>query len=122
MITIGNHRVQKVAELVRRLDPDEIRQLIRLVPQLHEKPQVVTEKDDEADELVLWVREQMAQYATESRPMRDDDPFLGGITVGAYFALPGAERERIWGELYAQAIESAAEREVQSDAIVTLAR
>lgn len=44
--------------------------------------------------------------------MQDEDAFLGGMTVGEYFALPEAERERIWNELYAEAIASAQEREV----------
>jgi hypothetical protein len=60
----------------------------------------------------------MAQYAPEARPMRDDDSFLEGMTVAAYFALPEAARERIWDELYAEAIESAPEREVKPDAVV----
>jgi hypothetical protein len=103
-----------VAYLVQRLDRDEIRQLIRLVPQLRDEPLVVTEQDVESDELVLWVREQMAPYTAETLPMRDDDLFLGGMTVGEYFALPDQERERIWDELYAEAIESAPEREVKA--------
>ncbi len=119
MITTPSRRVQQVAYLVQRLDRNEIRQLIRLVPQLYEEPLVVTEKDEVADELVLWVREQMAQYATESRPMRDADLFLGGMAVGEYFALPDQERERIWDELYTEAIEAAPEREVKPDAIVS---
>jgi hypothetical protein len=40
------------------------------------------------------------------------------MTVGEYFALPDQERERIWGELYVEAIESAPDREVNPNAIV----
>jgi len=70
---------------------DEIRQLTRRVPQLRDEPRVIPEKGAESDELVLWVREQMAPYAVETHPMRDDDLFLGGMTVGEYFALPDQE-------------------------------
>jgi hypothetical protein len=42
------------------------------------------------------------------------------MTMAAYFALPEVERERIWDELYAEAIESAPEREMALDAIVEL--
>ncbi|MFQ5812682.1 MAG: hypothetical protein ACE5I2_05765 [Anaerolineae bacterium] len=31
-------------------------------------------------------------------PLTEGDPFLGGLTVGEYFALPDEERERIWNE------------------------
>jgi hypothetical protein len=60
----------------------------------------------------------MAPYAAETHATRDDAPFLGGMTVGEYFALPDQERERIWGELYVEAIESAPEREVNPNAVV----
>jgi hypothetical protein len=40
------------------------------------------------------------------------------MTVEAYFALPEPERERIWDELYATAIEPAQEREVSPKAVV----
>lgn len=56
--------------------------------------------------------EQMAQYADEVRPMQGEDAFVGDTTVEAYFALPEAERERIWDELCAAAIETGREREV----------
>jgi hypothetical protein len=118
MITTPSQRVQQVAYLVQRLNRDEIRQLIRLVPQLRDEPRGIPEEGAESDELVLWVREQMAPYAAETHATRDDDPFLGGMTVGEYFALPDQERERIWGELYVEAIESAPEREVNPNAVV----
>lgn len=116
--TTSSRRVQQVAYLVQRLSADEIRQLIRLVPQLRDKPREIPEQGVESDELVTWVREQRSQYAPEALPMRDEDLFLGGMTAGEYFALPDEERERIWDELYAAAIESAPEREVKQDAIV----
>ena len=92
--------VRQVAELVRRLDQDEIRELIRLVPRLQK------EAIGERIGLVRWTREQMAQYADEARPMQGEDAFVGDMTVKAYFALPEADRERIWDELYATAIET----------------
>jgi hypothetical protein len=112
MTDATSRHVQQVAELVRRLDQDEIRELIRLVPRLHK------EVAGERSSLVQWAREQMAQYADEARPMQGEDVFVGDTTVEAYFALPDAERERIWDELYAAAIETAQEREVQPGAVV----
>jgi phage pi2 protein 07 len=108
-----SRHVWQVAELVRRLDRDEIRELIRLVPRLQR------EVRGEQRGLVQWARERMAQYTHEARPMRAEDAFIGDRTVEAYFALPEAERERIWDELYAAAIETAQEREVKPDAVVS---
>ena len=113
MTDVASRHVWQVAELVQRLDRDEIRELIRLVPRLQR------EVTGERSGLVQWAREQMAQYAGEARPMQREDAFVGDTTVEAYFALPEAERERIWDELYATAIETAREREVKPDAVVS---
>ena len=114
MTDATSRHVWQVTELVRRLDRDEIRELIRLVPRLQR------EVTGERSGLVRWAREQMAQYADEARPMQGEDAFVGGATVKAYFALPDAERERIWDELYAAAIETAREHEVKPGAVVSI--
>ena len=114
MTNTSSRHVQQVAELIRRLNRDEIRQLIRLVPPLlEEREKTIGRRDG----LTQWAREQMAPYANQARPMQPQDAFLSDMTVEAYFALAEAERERIWDELYAAAIESTKEREVKPDAI-----
>jgi len=65
-----------------------------------------------------WAFEQMAQHAGQARPMRDEDVFTGDRTVKAYFTLLEPERERIWNELYATAIETTQEREVSPNTVV----
>ena len=67
---------------------------------------------------MLRALEQMAQHAGQARPMRDEDAFISDMTVKAYFTLPEPERERIWDELYASAIETAQEREISPDTVV----
>jgi hypothetical protein len=110
-----NQHVHQVAKLVRLLSQGEIRQLMRLVPQLQAEQEVVA---DERESLVRWAREQMAPYEHQTRPMQDEDEFLGGMSLAAYFNLPEAERERIWNELYSAAIEAVEERQVNSDAVL----
>jgi hypothetical protein len=111
----STRHVQQVAELVKRLNRDELRELLQLVPRLQTEAAAL----NQPDELVAWVREQLAQYATVARPMQEDDLFLANQTVAEYFALAEAERERIWTELYTAAIESAPEREIRPDAAVS---
>ena len=110
-----NQHVLQVAKLVRLLSRDEVRQLIRLVPQLQAEREVVADK---RKDLVRWAREQMAPYELQTRPMQDEEPFLGDVSVATYFDLPEAEREHIWDQLYADAIEAVEERQVKSDAVV----
>ena len=109
---VPTRHVQQVAELIKLLSREEIRQLVQLVPQLRE------EALKSQDELVQWFRERMAEYKAVSRPLDEEDTFLGGLKAKEYFALPESERERIWSELYAKAIEAAQEREVAPDADV----
>jgi hypothetical protein len=110
-----SQHVLQVAKLVRLLSQGEIRQLMRLVPQLQAEREVVADK---RESLVRWAREQMALYEHQRHPMQDEEMFLGDMSVEAYFNLPEAERERIWDELYATAIETVKEREVKSDAVI----
>ena len=102
-----SRHVRQGAKLVRRLN--------QLVPQLRVRWKATSR---ERDELVQWAREQMAQHTDQARPMQSEDVFLDSRTVEAYFALPEAERERIWDELYAAAIETAKEQEPKPDAVI----
>jgi hypothetical protein len=110
-----SQHVLQVAKLVRLLGQGEIRQLIRLVPQLQAEREGVA---DNRASLVRWAREQMAPYEHQTRPMQDEDAFVGDMSVAAYCDLPEAERDRIWNDLYARAIEKMKEREVKSDAVL----
>ena len=112
---MSTQHVQQVAALVQHLSPEEIRELLRLVPKLQTEALTL----HQPDELVEWVHEQLGQYTTETRPMQAEDVFLGDQSVADYFALPEAERERLWTDLYTAAIESALEREIKPDATVS---
>jgi hypothetical protein len=104
--SISSRHVRQVAELVKRLNSDEIRELFRLVPRLQAESAAANQQAD----LVNWAREQLAQHADQAHPMQDEDIFLADTTVADYFALPDVERERIWVELYATAIETSQAR------------
>ncbi len=92
--------VKQVAEIIRRMSREELAELVRLVPDLQEvklqeeKP-APARKWDEA-ELREYFKKKLEELGGEARPMRDDDPFLGGLTVGEFFALPDEEQEAIW--------------------------
>jgi hypothetical protein len=98
--------VRQVAELVKRLDRDELRELLRLVPKLQTEAAALSQPD----ELVAWAREQLAQHAAVARPMQEDDLFLADKTVANYFALPEAERERIWIVMFTKMLQTSAVR------------
>ena len=48
----------------------------------------------------------MRQEILEARggvSLSEEDPFIGGLTVGEYLALSDEEQEKLWDELYAKA-------------------
>ncbi len=52
----------------------------------------------------------------ERSPMQDDDPFLGGLTVAEFFALPENQQARVWDQAHGKAVRQAhdkAERELK---------
>lgn len=110
--------VVQVARLIHRFDRRQKAHLLQLVPELQ------TIRPEEADipaeqaELMAYFRRKM-EALPERRPMRDDDPFLGGLTVAEFFALPEAEQARIWDEAHAEAERELGSREqpVRSDAV-----
>jgi hypothetical protein len=63
-----------------------------------------------AQELRDYVRQEMASLGSEYRPMQASDPFIDGLSVKEYFALPDAEQERLWAEQHRLDIDEFEER------------
>jgi len=93
-------RVIQVARLIRSLRPEEREQLKILVPELREEPKVERGWSIDWAELKDYIAEELAKVGEACPPLRPDDPFLGGLTVEEYFALPEEERMRIWDEAH----------------------
>jgi hypothetical protein len=71
-----------------------------------------------AQDLQDYIRKEMAALGSEYRPMQANDPFIGGLSVKEYFALPDAEQERLWTEQHRMGIDDFNEREARPDAQV----
>jgi hypothetical protein len=110
------HRVVQVAKLIRGLSQKEREQLKVLIPELQRPPEakLLIDKQDLRD----YIQKELAEVGGEYWPLMEADPFLGGLTVGEYFALPDEERERIWNREHAMEIEDFEEHEVKPNAHV----
>jgi hypothetical protein len=91
--------VEQVARLIRAFDQEQMAQLLELVPQLHTIQLQKVSISSEQVELMAYYDHQL-ETLPEYPPMQDDDLFLGGLTVGEFFALPEAEQDRIWEEAH----------------------
>lgn len=115
--------VERVARIIREMSAEEKGYLVYLVPELREvEPLKPPEQPLRPSEEFL---EQLRQEMLEARggvPPSDEDPFVGGLTVGEYLALSDEEQEELWDELYAQASadldEENYEHPVKPDALI----
>ncbi|GEM_PF-659261 len=110
------HRVVQVARLIRGLSPGEREQLKVLVPDLQRLPEtkLMIDKGGLRD----YIQQELAKVEDEYPSLMEADPFLGGLTVGEYFALPDEDRERIWNEEHTMEIEDFEEHDVKPNAYV----
>ena len=110
------HRVVQVARLIRGLSPGEQEQLKALVPNLQRPPgaKIMIDKGGLRD----YIQQELAKVGGEYPSLTEADPFLGGLTVGEYFALPDEDRERIWDEEHTMDIGDFEEHDVKPNAYV----
>ncbi|HOU14193.1 MAG TPA: hypothetical protein PKZ84_13865 [Anaerolineae bacterium] len=97
--------VEQLARLIRRLDRRQKAALLRLVPELQTiRPDELAIPAEQNDLLAYFD----AKIATPSevRPLRDSDPFLGGLTVAEFFAAPEAEQARIWDTAHTESLQT----------------
>lgn len=105
-----NAPLEQLARLIRRLDRRQKALLLQLVPELQ------TIRPDESDRLaaqsdVLAYFEAKLAALPDARALRDDDLFLGGLTVAEFFAAPEAEQVRLWDAAHAEAHQALADYE-----------
>lgn len=104
--------IEQVARLIRCFDRREKARLIQLVPDLQTiRPEEATSRVPAIQEELMTYFDAKLERHPELGPMQDEAPFVGGLTVAAFFALSDAEQARVWDRAYAEA-----ERESANDA------
>lgn len=113
-----NLLVEQVARLIRTFNHQQITQLIELVPELRTVQLQKTAEVTEQSELIAYFDRQL-ETLQEYPPLQDEAPFLAGLTVAEFFALPEAEQNRIWAEAHLEAERNLGNREqhVRPDAL-----
>jgi hypothetical protein len=106
--------VEQVARLIRTFNHQQIVQLIELVPEL----QTIQSHEADQAEIIAYFDRQLESLQVYP-PLQDNTPFLAGLTVAEFFALPEAEQDRIWAEAH-QEVErqlNHREQQVEPDAL-----
>lgn len=97
--------LEQLARLIRRLDRRQQATLLQLVPELQTiRPDELAVPAGQNDLLAYFDAKIAALPA--ARPLRDSDPFLGGLTVAEFFAGPEAEQARIWDAAHTEAVKT----------------
>jgi len=113
-------RVQQIAQQIMQLTPQEISQLVKLTPVLRQlAPAQGVCYEVQGQDVREQVLKELTGLGDDYRPMRDDDPFIGGLSVREYMALSDQERERLWTEQHRMEIDDFEERDVRPDAQVS---
>ncbi len=112
--TAPTKRVKQAATLIQRFTLEELRQLAALVPELE-----LVERGRRLSEAAqAYYHQELEQLGEAYPPLGDDEPFVGGLTVSQYFALPEEEQERLWNAEFAMDIDDFEEHEVRPNAYI----
>lgn len=109
--------VEQIAAVIKQMNPTEQQRLLSMVPNLRQiATQSLPRTPDQAQAAVAhWREEVMA--ALDHQPLSPDDPFLGGLTLAQYHALPDEEKARLWDEWANVDMMELEEQEVSPDAL-----
>lgn len=114
MVNRPTPRVQQVAHLIQQFTPQEIGQLVELVPSLRHPAQGKRVRYDiVGQDMREYVLKELTALGDEYRPMQADDPFVGGMRVEEFFGLPGEEQARLWDKQHQMDIDDFEERDVR---------
>ena len=108
--------LEQIAALIKRMSPEDRRQLIKLVPELHYEAVPTKRTIEDARESVEQLRQELLEELG-GQPLSPDEPFLGGLTLGQYLDLPETERAKLWDEWSELDLEELEELEVTPDAV-----
>jgi hypothetical protein len=91
--------VQRLSQVLRRLTPVELNQLVRLVPELQRASSAETSAAEQ--EAIAYFR-RAAMDLTGGKLPSVHDEFLEGMTYQSYFALPEASQDALWERIFAE--------------------
>ena len=108
--------LEQIAALIKRMQPQDRRQLLAMVPEL--VIDAIKEKRllDDANQTVEQFKQELLEELG-GQLLSPDEPFLGEFTLGQYFELSEAERAKLWDEWSPSTLEELEELEVHPDAL-----
>jgi hypothetical protein len=111
--------IEQLAAVIRQMNAADRQRLLTLAPELlQDSLQLPPHTPGSAQEAVERLRTEVLQ-ALQSQRLSPDEPFVEGLTLGAYLALPDAERARLWAAWTEVDLDHLEEKDVRADAAPT---
>jgi hypothetical protein len=111
--------IEQLAAVIRQMNAADRQRLLTLAPELlQDALQLPPHTPGSAQEAVERLRTEVLQ-ALQSQRLSPDEPFVEGLTLGAYLALPDAERARLWAAWTEVDLDHLEEKDVRADAAPT---
>jgi len=108
--------IEQLAAVIRQMSAADRQRLLTLAPELRQDVlQLPFHTPDSAQATVERLRTEVLQ-ALQGQRLSPDEPFLEGLTLGAYLALPDAERARLWASWAEVDLDQIEEKDVRPEA------
>ncbi|MFQ5855154.1 MAG: hypothetical protein ACE5LU_05875 [Anaerolineae bacterium] len=91
--------VRRLAQVLQRLTPEEMHQLVQLVPDL-ERAHIPEVLEEEREARAYFRRAAMELTGGELPSLQDE--FVEGLTYEEYFALPEVEQDALWNRIFTE--------------------
>ncbi|MBI4769361.1 MAG: hypothetical protein HY784_02835 [Chloroflexi bacterium] len=96
---IGDRRARAAVQLLRRLTPPELQQVVALMPELRRLSAETDRRQSAADYWRRVLNEERGGYHPSL-----NDQFLIGLTYREYFALSETEQDDFWERMFAEEV------------------
>ena len=111
--------VEQIAVVIKQMDLNDQRRLLELVPTLKQAASQLPVRTEEQTRNNISRLQAEVLAALDNHPLSADEPFLGGLTLKQYHALPEEKKATLWDEWGVDNLMELEEQEVAVDALST---
>lgn len=109
--------VEQIADVINQMSDGEQQRLLTLTPQLrHVAVSTPVRTKAQIDASVAALQVEVLALLNQ-QPLSGETPFLGGLTLTEYHALPDGDKARLWDEVAGSDLLDLDEKEVAPDAL-----
>lgn len=109
--------VEQIAVVIKQMNLEDQKRLLELVPTLQQAASQLSVRTGEQTHNNLSRLQAEVLAAVENHPLSADEPFLGGLTLKQYYALPEEKKAELWDEWGTDNLMELEEQEVAVDAL-----